>query len=98
MKWYGLWHGGSSYAPPGDEDLEEFASLEEAKDRLGSRWRYGYGQRQDFRYTAREPQRVFTPCVGEDCEILLYADLGNLSYPARRVFLGPRGGACIENC
>jgi len=98
MKWYGLWHGGSGYSPPGDEDLEELTSLGHAKAELRSRWQRGDRERQDFRYACRDPDRVLTPCVGADCEILLYAAPDDLSYPARRIYLGPRGGVRAENC
>ena len=98
MRWYGLWHGGSGYTAPGDEDLELFTSLRQARARLISRHRYGYSQPQDFSYLARPAERVLTPCVGDDCEILLYPSSAGLSYPARRVYLGPRGAARTEHC
>lgn len=35
-----LWHGGSSYAVPTDEDAERFASLKEAKEEFWRRADY----------------------------------------------------------
>lgn len=98
MTWHGLWHGGSGYAPPGADDLELFTSLRQARERLASRYDHGYWERQHFAYVTRPPERTLTPAVGADCEILLYPPGSDLSYPARRVCLGPRGAARIEHC
>lgn len=99
MKWYGIWHDGTGYSLSLEDDLEEFASLEDAKDKLTDRYLHGGYERQEFRYVHTEQQRVYTPCVTEDCEIWLFATpYGDLSCPDKRVYLGPRGAARTETC
>lgn len=98
IRWYGLWWGGTSYSAPEERDLEAFASLAEATEALRDRRYCGGSLRQEFRFLHREPQRVFTPVVSDETEILLYPSSDDLSYPAKRVYIGPRGGARIENC
>lgn len=95
-RWFGLWYGGSGYNLPGQDDLEDFASLENAKRKLIERHRRGYWQRSRFDFVRREPANVLTPCVGEDCEITLYRSRDGGEWPDVRVFLGPRGGARSE--
>ncbi|WP_068927440.1 hypothetical protein [Planobispora rosea] len=98
-RWFGLWWGGSGYGRPTDEDLEEFASLEEARAKLLERYAHGHWLRSEFRYVHRDgPAQVLCPCVSEDTEILLYGSATDLDYPDRRVFLGARGGARVERC
>lgn len=96
--WFGLWHGGNGYGPPEHNDLEEFSSLADAQAKLAERHRYGYWQRSRFAFVERQPADILTPCVGEDCEITLYGSREAIDYPARRVFLGPRGGVRVERC
>ncbi|MFC0861685.1 hypothetical protein ACFHYQ_05170 [Sphaerimonospora cavernae] len=97
-RWFGLWHGGSGYGPPEPDDLEEFSSLAEARSKLLDRYHYGHWQRSRFAFTGREVAEVLTPCVGDDCEIMLYGSRDGLDYPDRRIFLGPRGGVRVERC
>lgn len=98
MRWYGFWHGGNGYSPSDLDDLEEFTSIEDARRKLIDRHRYGYWQTSVFAFVHRESARVLTPCVGDDCEITLYGSAADLSYPAKRVHLGKRGGARVESC
>lgn len=96
--WYGLWHGGNGYSQPEPSDLEEFSSLADAHLKLVERHRHGHWRRSRFAFVNREPRDVLTPAVADDCEITLYCAPDALDFPARRVFIGPRGGACVELC
>ncbi|MCG5215499.1 hypothetical protein [Streptosporangium sp. KLBMP 9127] len=98
MRWYGLWHGGNGYSPPDPGDLEEFSSLADARTKLLDRYSHGYWHRSHFAFVEREPVTVLTPCVSADCEIVLYGSYAVLDQPARRIFLGSRGGARAEHC
>ncbi|MEV7012696.1 hypothetical protein [Streptosporangium sp. NPDC051022] len=98
MRWYGFWNGGNGYGPSDPDDLEEFASIADARRKLLERHRYGYRQTSVFAFVHRESVRALTPCVGDDCEITLYGSATDLSYPARRVYLGKRGGTRIDPC
>ena len=99
MKVYGIWHGGASYSPGGIEDIEEFDSIQHAKDVLDSRYRNGHGWLQQFRYLNRSwpVVSVLTPAVEQDSEIWLWPEVpdGDL-YPWRIVKFGPRGGVVVE--
>ncbi len=97
--WYGVWHGGSGYTLSDlESDLEQFGSIQEAKDALSDRFRSGCSWRQTFRYVNRDPESVLTPAVDEDSCIHLYASPECLDYPDRCVYFGPRGGVRVENC
>ncbi|NRQ38792.1 hypothetical protein HII36_44265 [Nonomuraea sp. NN258] len=98
MAVYGLWFGGSGYSPSDDADLEEFTSIRHARSALIERYRYRYWQRSRFAYVHRDAAELLTPCVGEDCSILLYSSPGSLDCPERRLSLGPRGGVRSERC
>ncbi|MBN6050769.1 hypothetical protein JYK22_02390, partial [Nonomuraea sp. RK-328] len=95
-RWFGLWHGGFGYSLAEDQDLERFASLEDAKRKLTERHRRGYWQRSHFDFVHREPAEVLTPCVSDDCEITLYRSRDGDDWPDARVYLGPRGGVRFE--
>lgn len=96
MRVWGLWHGGINYAEPyGMDYLEEFPSIEAARDALVSRAFRGYWQQQEFRYVNREPESTFTPGADTDCRMAIYfsnptADTG--AYADRVYRIGPRGG------
>jgi hypothetical protein len=70
---YGMWHGGSGYSH-GDmpADLERFASEDDARHALTSRYVNGYGWRQDFDFVNRPADSVLCPAVGEDSTLVLY--------------------------
>jgi len=80
-KYYALWHGGSSYACPGPDDIEEFSTLQDIKEVLWARHK-----NQDYPYT---------PCVDQDTEFQVFINeppnFSN-SYPDYIIDLGPRGG------
>jgi hypothetical protein len=97
-RWFGLWHGGSAYTTPELDDLEQFASLAEAKATLNERYLYGYWQTSRFDFVHRAPQRVLTPCVSDDCAITLYRSRDGGDSPDLRIFRGPRGGIRSEPC
>lgn len=105
----GVWFGGSGYATSDENDVEEFTSLTDAKGALACRRRCGDTMRQRFAFIARDPEEVFTPGVDETSEIWIYFGTpldvltyikvaGELPYPDRRLFFGPRGGIRIEHC
>lgn len=97
MAWYGIWHGGASYAPSGLEHLECFGSLEDVADALRSRYISGGSFLQYFCYVSREPEYVRTPAVTEESYIDLYRSVDpDLSCIERRAFFGPRGGVRFE--
>lgn len=92
MKTFILWHGGSSYAVGGYEDIEVFDTLQDAKDAFRSR--------ADF-----DP---YYPCVSQDepegggPEAWLWfkrkpEDDGDL-YPEVLLQFGPRGGLITRRC
>lgn len=63
---YALWHGGSSYACGSvADDVETFASVEDACDALGDRAARGYWQRQTFTYTDGRTEHDYTPNADE---------------------------------
>ena len=85
MKVYALWYGGSSYnAPYVKDDIEEFSSIQAAKDTFWSR--------EDF-----DP---YYPCVeGSTMQLFFYDPrLVEDPYPDREITLGPRGGVNITPC
>lgn len=102
MKVYGVWYGGSGYArSDAFDDLEEFPSLKVAADRLASRERSGYWERQAFDFVNKEPARDFCPCVERDSSLDIYfADpretMGFEPMPDRRLVFGARGGIVSE--
>lgn len=99
MKIYGLWWGGNSYSRPRLDDLEVFASIAGAKRAVVDRYMSNWILLQDFDYVERGRESVLSPCVTEESETWLFdAPDGDLSYPDRRVFLGPQGGPRIERC
>ncbi|MGP3916329.1 hypothetical protein [Nonomuraea sp. 10N515B] len=97
-RWFGLWWGGNGYSRPEDADLEEFVSLADAKHKLAERFLHGHWQTTVFAFVHKEPTRVLTPCVTDDCEILLYRSRDGGEWPDMRIFLGPRGGVRSERC
>ncbi|WP_084965912.1 hypothetical protein [Thermoactinospora rubra] len=97
-RWFGLWWGGSGYSRPESNDLEEFASLVEARRKLVERYLHGYWQTTEFRFVHREPTRVLTPCVDTQCEILLFRSSNAEVLPELRLSIGPRGGVRLERC
>ncbi|MFL1427534.1 MULTISPECIES: hypothetical protein [unclassified Nocardiopsis] len=97
--WYGLWFGGCGYSPSDPlEDIEKFPTLNAARDALRDRFRDGASWRQEFEFVNRDPEKVFTPAVSEDSEILLFATPDGDAYPDQRVYFGPLGGVRVENC
>jgi hypothetical protein len=95
---FGYWWGGSGYSLPDSDDLEEFASVDEARQKLSQRYRDGYWYPSRFRFVHRKPVSALTPCVGDDCEITLYRSREAGDQPDMRIFLGPRGGVRCEPC
>lgn len=83
MKVWGLWHGGSSYAVPGYENLEEFSSLKDAKEQV---WHREEGHDPYYPVVEESEMWVFyqKPQKGAD----LYPDL--------ILKLGPRGGVQVQ--
>lgn len=87
MKCYGLWYGGSSYAPADQfnkKDIDEFDSLTQAKNVFESRYNYN----------------PYYPCVDDDAEMwICFYDPFEVSdvYPDRIIKFGPRGGILIEH-
>lgn len=86
---YGMWFGGSGYAPPTAEDLERFDSIGQAKRVFEARYDGDGG---------------YTPCVDQDTtEMWLFygpkppEDNGDM-YPDRIMRFGPRGGVHVELC
>ena len=100
-KYIGLWYGGHGYSH-GDIDRygERFDSLAEAKATLLERYNSNGHRKCTFLYLDREPDHLFCPGVGENCEITLYraGDDQRFDYPDYVVRLGPKGGAIIERC
>ena len=86
MTVYMLWHGGSSYAPPMDDDAEAFASIADAVDSFESRTRDPY-----YPCVKRD-----TPENGGPTGMLYIGEVGD--YPDRIVTFGPRGGVRVESC
>lgn len=87
MKVYALWYGGSSYAAPTLDDLEEFDSCKEARYRFQARYdNNSYG----------EPD---TPCVSDESEMHIFKSRpGSDPYPDLILKFGPRGGVRTERC
>ena len=83
MKTFMLWYGGVNYSVGGYDDIEEFSSLQDAKD---SFWR-----RADF-----DP---YYPCVEQPEAWIWFKtmpdDNGDL-YPDAVMTLGPRGGVHVD--
>ncbi|GAA2653585.1 hypothetical protein [Nonomuraea recticatena] len=96
MRVYGLWFGGASYTNPDDSDLEEFASITDAREKLLDRYWRGCWQRSRFNFVARTPTDTLTPGVALSSEILLYRSRDSLDCPGWRLSFGPRGGARLE--
>lgn len=86
MKVYMLWHGGSSYGAPYDEDAEEFASIADAVDSFESRTCDPY-------YPCVERD---TPENGGPTGLLYIGEIGDC--PDRMITFGPRGGVRVERC
>ena len=64
MSVYALWYGGPSYAYPyPQEDMEQFDSLDDAREAFESRYRQGDWMKQDFKYIFKVEDSVFTPTV-----------------------------------
>ncbi|MFI9559127.1 hypothetical protein [Nonomuraea endophytica] len=96
MRVYGLWFGGASYSDPDDSDLEEFASITDAREKLLDRYWHGYWQRSRFNFVERTPTDMLTPSVTQSSEMLLYRSRDSLDSPDWRLSFGPRGGARLE--
>ncbi|GAB3726758.1 hypothetical protein GCM10027590_32310 [Nocardiopsis nanhaiensis] len=96
--WYGLWHSGNGYGLTDPEsDMEQFSSLQAAKDALAARYHLGYSFRQRFQFVNREPESVLTPVVGSDSCLHLFASPdSDPALPDRHVYFGPRGGVRVE--
>lgn len=82
MKVYGLWYGGTSYAAPSiynRGDIEEFDSIQDAKDTLQERYENWNG---------------YTPTVTHESEIHLFyvGPYETQEYPDRIISFGPKGG------
>ena len=88
--WF-MWHGGSGYAAPGYEDIEELESLQAAKSEFRSRLHDSYypcvsdeepeaGGPEAWLFFGRKPD-----------------DNGDL-YPDALMYFGPRGGLRVERC
>jgi hypothetical protein len=82
MKVQALWCGGSNYAAPTQDDIEEFHSLKAAKDTF---WR-----------RAENCDRS-TPCVQQDqTEMHIYFGEYSENGPDRIIRYGKRGGIVVE--
>ena len=83
-KVFGLWFGGSSYAPGTFEEIEIFDTLGDAKIELWERWRTSEGA---FRFVAKDGDMEIakTPAVElEETAMWVWADLpekGSDLYP-----------------
>jgi hypothetical protein len=82
MKVQALWYGGSNYALPTQDDIEEFASIAAAK--------------RVFEHRAGNTDRYY-PCVEESqTEMHLYFHEYTENGPDRILKIGPRGGIVME--
>jgi hypothetical protein len=88
---FGVWYGGSSYSYPEiPQDVEQFDSLEEAKEALQSRYENGYFWRQEFNYVNKPAASDLYPAVGTDSYMdIYYVDPSNVRdpYPDLRLIL-----------
>lgn len=94
MKVYGIFHGGSSYSTYWtNQDVEEFATIQAAKNALESRHSF-------------DP---FYPCVDESASFWLFFEdprntdlpkdsLIDPGYPDRVLEVGKRGGIVCSSC
>lgn len=82
MKVFSLWYGGNNYSCPSMEDIEEFRSIQSAKDSFWSRSDY-------------DP---YYPCVDRPEMQLYFTDPRKAEdpYPDMLITMGPRGGVRIE--
>ena len=86
MKCWGLWYGGSSYAAGSIDDIEEFRSIERAREVFEGRYRAGHWQ---------DHGGGLTPCVDQDTStmlVFLRDPHGEDPYPDFELSFGPRGG------
>lgn len=84
MKVFAQFYGGSSYAAPDVDDVEEFQSLAAASDALRERI---------------AGQDSYFPAVSDDAQftIFFYDPRGEFdAYPDRIIRRGPRGGMITE--
>lgn len=82
MRVFWLWHGGSSYAAPDGDDVEEFPSLAAAADEFRRR-----SQEAFYPAVDRLPPESGGPSA------LIYYDPPCIDdYPARVMTFGPHGG------
>lgn len=82
MRVQALWYGGSNYALPTQDDIEEFYSLQRAKDVFESR---------------ASNRDSYFPCVS-DSEMHIYFHEYTENGPDRILKIGPRGGVRMEKC
>ena len=90
MKYYAMWFGGSSYAPPTDDDVEIFETLSELKEELRSR------------YHGRDTKKnLATPAVDETTKFWVWfedpSDRRVEGYPTWIVKMQPHIGPVIED-
>ena len=86
MKCWGLWYGGNSYVSPTFEDMEEFNSIQHAKNVV------------EGRYEGDDGSGMRTPAVDDSSEMHLYLtapDKLNDTYPDKIIKFGPRGGIIV---
>lgn len=75
MTTYGIWNGGyGNYAPSEvPRDVEQFDTIEDACQALESRYVMGHSWLQTFNFVNRPTEHVYTPVVGVDTSISLFA-------------------------
>lgn len=96
-KWYGIWHGGYSYAMGEHDDIEEFDSIADAKRTFESRCYNGLFAKQEFRYVHRPHESLYCPAVdASECRIFLYTDPDG-GLPEKIISYGPRGGVKVDS-
>jgi hypothetical protein len=82
MRVFWLWHGGSSYAAPDGDDVEEFPSLAAAADEFRRRT-----QEVFYPVVDRLP-----PEAGGPTALVYFEPPSTHDYPARLMTFGPKGG------
>ena len=69
---WGLWHGGGNYGAPKIEDMETWASLQDAITEATNRMQSGHWFAHEFHFVNREPARALTPCVDEQSQVEIF--------------------------
>lgn len=101
MRVFGIWHGGSSYAHGGSDDVEMFTSMSDAMNEFRNRAEHGRGT---FAYVNRPECITGTPAVdrttaehgGPTLWLYFRNPTGERdAYPDRVVEYGTRGGIVV---